>query len=57
MNKKITQNGVFQKMSAQESVRLASKFYAFGQRLNKLGEGYDGTRRSRRKNSQYSGKA
>jgi len=46
-----TQIELFRKMSVQESVRLSSKFYAFGRKLNKLGEGYDGTRRTAHKNS------
>nr|KKS48747.1 MAG: hypothetical protein UV11_C0004G0017 [Candidatus Giovannonibacteria bacterium GW2011_GWF2_42_19] len=51
------QNEFFRSMSVQESVRLASKFYAFGRKLNKLGEGYDGTRRAAHKNSGNSRKA
>lgn len=51
------QDELFRRMSVQESVRLASKFYAFGRKLNKLGEGYDGTRGTIDKNSRNSRKA
>ena len=44
------QDEIFRKMSAEESVRLAGRFYQFAKELNKLGESYDGTRRIIKKN-------
>lgn len=40
------QDEIFRKMSAEESIKLASNFYRFGQTLNLLGNDYDGTRRT-----------
>lgn len=39
------QDEIFRKMSAGESVHLAGNFCRFARILNKLGEGYDGTRK------------
>jgi hypothetical protein len=39
------QYDIFRKMSAEESIKLASSFYRFGRMLNTLGDNYDGTRR------------
>lgn len=44
------QDDIFRKMSAGESIKLASSFYRFGMMLNKLGDDYDGTRRVIKKN-------
>ena len=40
------QDDIFRKMSAEKSVQLAGEFYRFAKQLNKLGERYDGTRRT-----------
>lgn len=48
------QDQIFQKMSAEKSVHLASSFYHFAKVLNKVGEGYDGTRKVIKKNSRDS---
>jgi len=50
------QNELFRRMSVEKSIRLASKFYAFGQKLNKLGKEYNGTRRTASNNSKHSRK-
>lgn len=51
------QDDIFRKMSAEESIRLAGSFYRFGRMLNKLGENYDGTRRTFKKNIRSSRRA
>lgn len=40
------QDRIFQKMSAQESIRFSGELYQFGRMLNKLGNHYDGTRKT-----------
>ena len=42
------QDEIFRKMSPAESIRLSGRFYQFARVLNKLGEDYDGTNRTRR---------
>ena len=48
------QDDIFRKMSAEQSIRLASNFYHFARTLNRLGNHYDGTRRTVKKNRQNS---
>ena len=48
------QDRIFQKMSAHESIRFSGELYQFGRMLNKLGDHYDGARKTawrRRKNT------
>lgn len=47
---------IFRRMPAEESLRLAGNFYRFGMMLNKLGDHYDGTRRTFKENSRNSRK-
>ena len=40
------QDRIFQKMSVEESIRFSGELYQFGRMLNKLGNHYDGARKT-----------